>query len=49
MRETMRAKGGQHYAIPHMKKGTLERIGQLPLRLQLEKEIYEDAVHFITA
>ena len=43
----MRAKGGQHYAIPHMKKGTLERIGQLPLRLQVEKEIYEDAVHFL--
>lgn len=49
MREIMRAKGGQHYAIPHMKKGTLERIGQLPVRLQVEKEIYEDAVRSITA
>jgi len=49
MREIMLAKGGQHYAIPHLKKGTLERIGQLPVRLQVDKEIYEDAVHFITA
>jgi hypothetical protein len=48
MREIMREKGGQHYAIPHMKKGTLERIGQLPVRLQVEKEIYEDAMHFST-
>ena len=49
MREIMLAKGGQHYAIPHLKKGTLERIGQLLVRLQVDKEIYEDAVHFITA
>jgi hypothetical protein len=49
MSEIMIAKGGQHYAIPHMKKGTLERIGQLPVRLQVEKEIYEEAVQFITA
>jgi hypothetical protein len=49
MREIMLAKGGQHYAIPHMKKGTLERIGQLLERLQVEKEIYEDAVQFVTA
>ena len=33
MREIMLAKGGQHYAIPHLKKETLERIGQLPVRL----------------
>jgi hypothetical protein len=49
MREIMLAKGGQHYAIPHMKKGTLDRIDQLPVRLQVEKEIYEDAVQFVTA
>jgi hypothetical protein len=30
-------------------EGTLERIGQLPVRLQVEKEIYEEAVQFITA
>jgi hypothetical protein len=28
---------------------TLERVGQLPVRLQVEKEIYEEAVQFITA
>jgi hypothetical protein len=49
MREIMLAKGGQHYAIPHMKKAALERIDQLPVRLQVEKEIYEDAVQFVTA
>jgi len=49
MIEIMRAKGGQHYAIPHMKKGTLERIHQLPVRLQVDKEIYQDAVNFIAA
>jgi hypothetical protein len=49
MREIMLAKGGQHYAIPHMKKATLERIGQLPVRLQVEKEIYDDAMQFVTA
>jgi len=27
----------------------LERTGQLPIRLQVEKEIYVDAVRFITA
>jgi len=49
MIEIMRAKGGQHYAIPHMKKGTLERIHQLPVRLQVDKEIYQDAMNFIAA
>ncbi|RLN13391.1 hypothetical protein C2845_PM09G20790 [Panicum miliaceum] len=49
MREIMREKGGYHYAIPHMKKGTLERIGALPVRLQVDKEIYQDALNFINA
>lgn len=47
MREIMLAKGGQHYAIPHMKKRSLERNGQLPIRLQCDKQIYLDAVDFI--
>jgi len=47
MHKQMGAKGGQHYAIPRMKKGTLERIQQLPIRLRVDKEIYQDAVNFI--
>jgi hypothetical protein len=45
----MRAKGGQHYAIPHLKKGTLESNGLLPIRLQCDKQIYLDALDFINA
>nr|CAD41471.3 OSJNBa0079A21.15 [Oryza sativa Japonica Group] len=47
MREIMLVKGGQHYAIPHMKKRSLERNGQLLIRLQCDKQIYLDAVDFI--
>jgi hypothetical protein len=49
IREIMREKGGQHYAVPHTKKGTLERTGALPVRLQVDKEIYQDALNFINA
>ncbi len=49
MREIMRAKGGQHYAILHLKKGTLERNGRLPIKLQCDKQIYLDALDFINA
>ncbi len=49
MREIMHAKGGQHYAIPHLKKGTLESNGLLPIRLQCDKQIYLDALDFINA
>lgn len=46
MREIMQDKGGQHYAIPHMKKQTLENNGVLPIRLQCDQQIFEEAVEF---
>jgi hypothetical protein len=58
LRPSHRAAAGQTADPPYlissagsatMKKGTLERIHQLPIRLQVDKEIYQDAVNFIAA
>lgn len=47
MREILRQKGGQHYAIPHLKKQSLERNGVLPVRLQCDPEVVNKAIVYI--
>jgi hypothetical protein len=41
MVEVMKAEGGNKYSIPHMNKGRLEALGELPNRLCCDRQLYE--------
>lgn len=47
LREIMKEKGGQHYLVPHMKKGVFERLGQLPTTLSCDPAIVQEAMEFL--
>ncbi|KAM0824009.1 hypothetical protein ACQ4PT_070493 [Festuca glaucescens] len=47
MREIIKHKGGQHYALPHLKKKTLEREGKLLVRLKVDKDYVEAAIEYL--
>jgi hypothetical protein len=42
-KETMKAHGSNKFKIPHMKKGTLERQGRLPLQIHCEPRLVHEA------
>ncbi|XP_062201321.1 uncharacterized protein LOC133903865 [Phragmites australis] len=48
MREILRLKGGQHYKVPHLRKQFLERHGELPIRLQCDSTIINEAMEFLS-
>ena len=47
MEKILREKGGQHYEPHHMKKGVLERLGQLPKTLPCDPAIVQEAIAFL--
>lgn len=49
MREIIKHKGGQHYALPHLKKKTLERQGKLPVRLNVDKDYVQAAIDYLNS
>jgi hypothetical protein len=49
MREVLKIKGSQHYKVPHMRKKTLARLGILPIRLECDKLIVDEAQQFLDA
>lgn len=44
LKESMKVAGSNKYKIPHMKKGTLERQGRLPLQIICEASLVVDAM-----
>ncbi|KAL6508986.1 hypothetical protein OROHE_021545 [Orobanche hederae] len=49
MIEIMKCRGAINYKIPHMKKSSLERNGNLPLQLQCEAKLIEDVTNWLNA
>ncbi|CAL5044632.1 unnamed protein product [Urochloa decumbens] len=49
LREILKEKGGQHYAVPHMKKAVLERLGTLPKTLPCDPAIVQEALDFLAS
>lgn len=47
MVEVMKSYGGNHYKIPHMGKHRLTREGNLPIQLQCESDVVENALAFL--
>ena len=47
MKEIMKEKGSHHYAIPHMKKSVLGNNGVLPIALECDPEIVQQANVFV--
>ncbi|KAM0821474.1 hypothetical protein ACQ4PT_072184 [Festuca glaucescens] len=49
MREIIRQKGSIHYALPHIKKKVMERLGILPIRLIVEPEFVQAAIEHLNS
>jgi hypothetical protein len=47
--EAMKKKGCNNYKIPHMKKGTLERLGLLPSCIPCDPSVLDEAVATLAA
>lgn len=47
MTEIMKVRGTNSYKLPHMKKGSLERIGELPVKMHCDKEFIEDVTKWL--
>ena len=48
-KEAMKVHGSNNYKLPHMKKGTLERLGLLPIQVQCEETIVNEAIEKLAA
>lgn len=48
MIEIMKAKGCHKYKIPHMKKASLERIGQLPTQLKCDSTLVQEVLDYLS-
>jgi hypothetical protein len=44
LKETMKVHGSNKYNLPHMKKGTLERQGSLPVQVHCERSLVYEAM-----
>ncbi|KAJ1261104.1 hypothetical protein BS78_09G002700 [Paspalum vaginatum] len=44
LKEAMKTGGGNKFKIPHMKKGTLERLGRLPVQITCESTLIAQAM-----
>lgn len=49
MREIIQQKGSIHYALPHIKKKVMERLGILPIRLIVEPEFVQAAIEHLNS
>jgi len=49
LKETMKVRGCNKFKIPHMKKGTLEKEGRLPLQISCEASLLADAIASLPA
>jgi len=49
MTEVTKARGGNKYRIPHMRKEKLEALGMLPKALSCDRELYEICIEFLAA
>ncbi|KAE8820555.1 hypothetical protein D1007_01298 [Hordeum vulgare] len=49
MREIIKHKGSIHYEVPHLRKQALERQGNLPVRLNIDKEYVEAAIDYLNS
>jgi hypothetical protein len=49
LQETMRVHGSNKYNLTHMKKGTLERQGSLPLQVHCETTLVNGAMEKLAA
>jgi hypothetical protein len=47
MREILKLKGSQHYKVPHMRKLVLQKLGILPIRLDCDRVIVDEAREFL--
>ena len=49
IREIIKHKGSIHYAVPHLKKQSLERQNDLPVRLNIDKEYVKAAIDYLNS
>jgi hypothetical protein len=49
LKEAMKVQGSNKYKIPHMKKGSLERQGRLPVQIPCEAELIAEATAKLAA
>ncbi|WZZ39489.1 hypothetical protein YC2023_035748 [Brassica napus] len=47
MIEIMKIGGGNNYKIPHLKKDTLEREGLLPVQMDCDPNLVEEAMNYV--
>jgi hypothetical protein len=48
MMEVMKQNGGQYYDVPHMGKKSLEMRGELPITLECDRDLYNQAQAFVS-
>ena len=47
MCEVLKQRGGNRYKVPHMRKAVLERLGALPVALECEAIVVNNATEFL--
>ena len=47
MKEILKVQGGNNYRIPHIGKNRLERQGNLPLQIECEESLIDEAVSYL--